>query len=80
VRNAVDATDPDLSRFKARGGRILSYYGWADPALNPMMGVGYFEAVVKKLGLSTSDFYRLFMVPGMFHCGGGVGTRRTSRV
>jgi feruloyl esterase len=73
ARNALDATDPDLSRFKARGGRILSYFGWADPALNPMMGVRYYEAVVTKLGPSTGDFYRLFMVPGMLHCGGGVG-------
>jgi feruloyl esterase len=38
-----------------------------------MMGVRYYEAVVRKLGPSTGDFYRLFMVPGMLHCGGGVG-------
>jgi hypothetical protein len=70
----IDATDPDLSRFKARGGKIVSYFGWADPALNPMMGVDYYENVLKTVGPSTRDFYRLFMVPGMFHCGGGVGT------
>ena len=74
VRAALDATDPDLSRFKARGGRIVSYFGWADPALNPMMGVNYYERVLRQLGPSTSDFYRLFMVPGMFHCSGGIGT------
>jgi len=68
----LDATDPDLSRFKAHGGKIVSYYGWADPALNPLMGVGYFESVAKKMG-ATDDFYRLFMVPGMNHCGGGIG-------
>ena len=50
------------------------YFGWADPQLNPMMGVEYYEQVVEKMGASTTDFYRLFMVPGMFHCGGGVGT------
>jgi feruloyl esterase len=38
------------------------------------MGVEYFEQVVEKMGDSTGDFFRLFMVPGMFHCGGGVGT------
>ena len=70
----IDATDPDLSRFKARGGKILSYFGWSDPALNPMMGVGYYESVTKKMGVATTDFYRLFMVPGMLHCGGGAGT------
>jgi hypothetical protein len=70
----LDATDPDLSRFKARGGKILSYFGWADPALNPMMGVGYYETVTKTMGPATTDFYRLFMVPGMSHCSGGAGT------
>jgi Tannase and feruloyl esterase len=73
-RSLLDATDPDLSRFKARGGKIVSYVGWADPALNPLMTVGYYDAVVKTMGASTSDFYRMFMVPGMAHCGGGAGT------
>jgi hypothetical protein len=74
ARAALDATDPDLSRFRARGGKILSYFGWADPALNPMMGVSYYESVVSRMGPSATDFYRLFMVPGMFHCTAGVGT------
>ncbi|PYQ71266.1 MAG: tannase/feruloyl esterase family alpha/beta hydrolase [Acidobacteria bacterium] len=73
ARSALDATDPDLSRFKARGGKIVSYYGWADPALNPLMGIRYYESVMQRVGAPTADFYRLFMVPGMFHCGGGVG-------
>jgi feruloyl esterase len=74
ARAALDATDPNLSRFHARGGKILSYFGWADPALNPMMGISYYDSVVARMGPSTTDFYRLFMVPGMFHCSGGVGT------
>jgi len=74
TRAVLDATDPDLSRFKALGGKILSYFGWADPALNPMMGITYYERTLETMGPSTSDFYRLFMVPGMFHCAGGVGT------
>jgi len=53
---------------------MVSYFGWADPALNPMMGVRYFERVAQQTGPSTADFYRLFMVPGMFHCSGGIGT------
>ena len=72
-RTLLDATSPDLSRFKARGGRIVSYVGWADPALNPLMTVGYYESVTKTMG-STADFYRMFMVPGMAHCQGGTGT------
>ncbi|PYR37091.1 MAG: hypothetical protein DMF93_18510 [Acidobacteria bacterium] len=74
ARATLDATNPDLSRFKARGGKMVSYFGWADPALNPMMGVRYFERVAQQTGPSTADFYRLFMVPGMFHCSGGIGT------
>jgi feruloyl esterase len=70
----LDATNPDLSRFKARGGKIVSYVGWADPALNPLMSVGYYESVMKAAGGSAADFYRMFMVPGMGHCGGGSGT------
>jgi len=69
----MDATDPDLSRFQARGGKIVMYFGWADPALAPEMGVDYYESVEKQMGASTADFMRLFMVPGMFHCRGGVG-------
>ncbi|HEY2435052.1 MAG TPA: tannase/feruloyl esterase family alpha/beta hydrolase [Vicinamibacterales bacterium] len=70
----IDATSPDLSRFKARGGKIVSYVGWADPALNPLMSVGYYESVTQAMGPSTPEFYRMFMVPGMAHCGGGSGT------
>jgi tannase/feruloyl esterase len=73
ARTVLDATDPDLSRFKTRGGKIVSYFGWADPALNPMMGIKYYESVTQKMGPSTTDFYRLFMVPGMYHCSGGTG-------
>lgn len=73
TRSILDATSPDLSRFRARGGKIVSYFGWSDPALNPLMGVNYYERVLQTMGPATPDFYRLFMVPGMFHCGGGVG-------
>jgi feruloyl esterase len=74
ISNIVDAKDPDLSRFKARGGKIVMYFGWADTALNPLMGIDYYEKVTARMGTSTPDFFRLFMVPGMAHCRGGVGT------
>ena len=70
----LDATDADLSAFERRGGKLIMYFGWADPQLNPMMGVEYYEKVAERMGSTTGDFFRLFMVPGMFHCGGGVGT------
>ena len=74
IHEVLDATDPDLTRFQTRGGKIVMYYGWADPALNPLMGVEYYQQVAERLGARTSGFFRLFMVPGMFHCRGGVGT------
>jgi feruloyl esterase len=69
----MNATEPDLGRFRARGGKILMYFGWADPALNPLMGVDYYESVARRMGGSTRDFFRLYMLPGVFHCSGGVG-------
>jgi feruloyl esterase len=69
----LNATDPDLGPFRKRGGKILMYFGWADPALNPLMGVGYYERVREAMGPHTSGFFRLFMMPGVFHCAGGVG-------
>jgi feruloyl esterase len=72
----ADAKNPDLSKFRKEGGKLLMTYGWADQILQPMMGVNYFEAAVAKNGSNTTDFFRLFMVPGMSHCAGGIGTDR----
>lgn len=73
IRRTLDATDSDLSGFRDRQGKLLMTFGWADPALNPNMGVEYYESVVRKMGPDTRDFFRLFMMPGVFHCGGGPG-------
>jgi len=72
----ADAKNPDLSKFRTEGGKLLMTYGWADQILQPMMGVKYFEDAVAKNGPDTTDFFRLFMVPGMSHCSGGIGTDR----
>jgi feruloyl esterase len=69
----VDAVDPDLSRFKARGGKLLLYHGWGDTGITPENTVLYYESVLKKMGRNQDDFVRLFMAPGMAHCGGGPG-------
>jgi feruloyl esterase len=76
IRRLLNANDADLRPFKARGGRILMYFGWADTALNPLMGIDYYERVNAAVGTTTPDFMRLFMVPGMFHCRGGIGADR----
>jgi hypothetical protein len=69
-----NTTDPDLQPFKRRGGKIIHYHGWADPMVTALMSVDYYESVLKRIGdKGTKEFYRLFLIPGMFHCGGGVG-------
>lgn len=77
ISKMIDATDPDLSKLKKRGGKIIQYHGWADALVNPQASVDYYESVLKKLGnKQTKEFYKLYMVPGMFHCAGGVGCDR----
>lgn len=73
IHAVLDATNPDLSGFRDRKGKLLMYFGWADQSLNAQMGVEYYESAVQKMGPRTTDFFRLFMQPGVFHCGGGVG-------
>jgi feruloyl esterase len=72
--------DPDLSAFRRRGGKLIVTYGWADGILQPLMGVSYYERAVEKNGKNTPEFFRLFMVPGMAHCGGGVGPDQNDAV
>ena len=69
----VDAVNPDLSRFKARGGKLFLYAGWSDTAITPENTVLYYERVLDQMGRNQSDWMRLFMVPGMAHCRGGDG-------
>ena len=75
IRRILDATDPDLRRFRDAGGNMITYHGWSDTALNPLMAVSYYEDVLAETP-AAADFYRLFMVPGMFHCAGGRGINR----
>jgi hypothetical protein len=76
----ADAKQADLSAFRASGGKLIMTYGWADQILQPMMGVNYYEAVMATHGASTGEFARLFMMPGVAHCGGGVGPDRNDAV
>ena len=69
----VDAVDPDLSKFKARGGKLLLYAGWGDTTITPENTVLYYESVLKKMGKDQDNFTRLFLAPGMAHCRGGDG-------
>lgn len=71
----TNATLTDLTQQKARGMKIIHYHGWSDPALAPDESIKYYDKVTASMGgaAKTQDFYRLFMVPSMTHCSGGVG-------
>ncbi|HEY6332936.1 MAG TPA: tannase/feruloyl esterase family alpha/beta hydrolase [Blastocatellia bacterium] len=73
----LNSTDPDLRAFKARGGKLIQYHGWGDAAIPPLNSINYYEQVQaffeKNVKSGIDDFYRLFLVPGMGHCAGGVG-------
>ena len=70
-----DATNPDLRAFKAAGGKLLLYQGWADEATFPDNPVIYYETVERLMGgrPATQDFFRLFMIPGQSHIPGNGG-------
>jgi len=70
----LDSTDPELSRFVARGGKLILYHGWNDPAISPFNTIAYYESVESKMGKEkAAGFTRLYMLPGMEHCFGGPG-------
>jgi len=87
----VNALNPDLRRFQSRGHKLIVYHGWADSLVPPGEAVNYREAVLARrqrdagakataaaIESETDGFYRLFMIPGMAHCGGGPGLVRFS--
>jgi feruloyl esterase len=74
----LNATDPNLTKFRARGGRLLLYHGWNDQLIAPQNTINYYKSVVAALGgpARTQESVRLFMAPGMGHCSGGEGPSR----
>jgi Tannase and feruloyl esterase len=78
----IDATNPDLSAFRARGGKLIIYHGWNDGgsggAISPQNSVNYYSSVLARMGSQQQDWLRLFMVPGMAHCGGGPGPNQVN--
>jgi feruloyl esterase len=71
----LKAVDPDLKRFVSHGGKLILYHGWSDNLIAPRNSINYFNSVVSKLGGvgKTEESVRLFMAPGMGHCGSGEG-------
>lgn len=79
----LDAASPDLRAFRQRGGKLLMYHGFSDPMITPLGSVQYYDSVVDYFGSKNKSkssalkevqtFARLFMMPGVGHCGGGAG-------
>jgi feruloyl esterase len=70
----LDPDNPDLSGFAKRAGKIIVYHGWADDMVPSQVSIDFYDSMTSKLGAPrVNEFYRLFMVPGMLHCGGGPG-------
>lgn len=69
-----DGTNPDLSAFAGRGGKLILWHGWADPHISPLNTIAYHEAVRQQMGATKTDaFERLYLLPGVYHCSGGEG-------
>ena len=68
----LNSVDPDLSEYKARGGKLILWHGWSDNALTAYGSIDYFESV-KAVDADVRDYFRLFMLPGVLHCSGGPG-------
>lgn len=70
----LNSTDADLSKFRNRGGKLILYHGWNDPAIPPGNTINYYSALNERMGAGNVDgFVRLYLVPGMQHCLNGPG-------
>ena len=69
-----DATNPNLSPFEAAGGKLILWHGWSDEHISPRTTIAYHEALVKHMGAKmAAGFERLYLLPGVYHCGKGEG-------
>ena len=68
----LNATNPDLSAFSSRGGKLILWHGWADPALSPLASIRYHDQVYAR-DPNAAGYFRTFLMPGVLHCAGGSG-------
>lgn len=79
ARTVLNAEDLDLSGFTSRGGKLILWHGWSDPALNALATIDYVERLGTR-ATSLRDQVRLFLLPGVLHCAGGPGPDRVNWV
>ena len=68
----LNADNPDLSKFKSRGGKLILWHGWSDGPLTPLASIKYFEEVEQR-DPDVRDYFRMYLLPGVTHCRGGAG-------
>ena len=78
----MNATDPNMKAFFSHGGKLLLYHGWSDPQVPTLNTIKYYQSVVEMMGgaANASTSIRLFLAPGMGHCGGGEGPNAFDKV
>jgi feruloyl esterase len=88
LAHVLDAVNPDLRDFKAQGGKLIVYHGWNDPGVMPQRTIDYYDEIVAFAGRATggdgaaftSEYMRLYMMPGMGHCRGGIAPEQADFV
>jgi Tannase and feruloyl esterase len=77
--DVIGTSDPDLSRFRNAGGKIVGWVGTYDQLIYPQGSIDYYTRVVLRMGglERTRNFFRFFIAPGVAHCGGGAGAAPT---
>jgi feruloyl esterase len=75
VGHTLNSDKLDFAEFKKRGGKLMQWHGWTDSLVTPLGSIDYYKRVMaaQEAPSKTQDFYRLFMAPGVDHCGGGPG-------
>jgi feruloyl esterase len=74
LHDLYDSTNPDLKAFADKGGKLIIWHGWSDPHISPINSIAYFDSIGAYLGKKSRDeFVKLFLIPGMYHCGDGDG-------
>lgn len=80
LTSVYNANSLDIDAFRKAGGKLIMWHGWADPGVPPMGSVTYYGGLQSRYGKATDAFARLFMFPGVGHCGGGDGPDRSNMV